>query len=323
MYVDKHIVETRYSCPLKSTVKRYRRDINERPGFILIFAHGTGFHKEHWEVTIQRIFALDTVGLVREAWAVDAQTHGDAAALNAEAMEDPNFKYSVRDYAEACANVYKTHLANRIQQGKYRVILVGHSAGGSSAALATSFLDDVPFAALVLIEPTIWPEELTGPEHDSPMITLATQAIPLRRDHWKSREDASRYLAKRIPWSMWDRRILDIYVEHGLRLDPSNGVVKLKCPPRHEAYPFANIHEAFFPITELERVKGRLAVHLVYGEREEMISGEKKEALLKVGTIASVTQIPDAGHLVVQEAPDLLGDAIWNIIRGIECPAKL
>lgn len=56
-----------------------------------------------------------------------------------------------------------------------------------------------------------------------------------------------------------------------MRLDPSNGAVKLKCPPRHEAYPFANIHEAFFPITELERVKGRLAVHLVYGEREEMM----------------------------------------------------
>ncbi len=44
-------------------------------------------------MTIQRIFALDTVGLVREAWAVDAQTHGDAAALNAEAMEDPDLKY--------------------------------------------------------------------------------------------------------------------------------------------------------------------------------------------------------------------------------------
>ncbi len=82
----------------------------------------------------------------------------------------------------------------------------------SLRALATSFLDDVPFTALVLIEPTIWPEELTGPEHDSPIVTLATQAIPLRRDHWKSREDASRYLAKRIPWSMWDRRVLDIYV---------------------------------------------------------------------------------------------------------------
>ncbi|KAK0189641.1 Alpha/Beta hydrolase protein [Armillaria mellea] len=298
MYVDKHIVETQYSCPLKCTVNRYRRDTDERPGFILVFAHGTGFHKEHWEVTIQRIFVPGYARL--------------------EAMEDPDFKYSVRDYAEACANVYKTHLANRIQQGKYRVVLVGHSAGGSSAALATSFLDDVPFAALVLIEPTIWPEELTGPEHESPIVTLATQTIPLRRDHWKSREDARTYLAKRIPWSMWDRRILDIYVEYGLLLDPSNGGVKLKCPPRHEAYPFANIHEAAFPITELERVKGRLAVHLVYGEREEMMKPS-----LKVGTIASVTQIPDAGHLVVQEAPDLLGGAIWNIIRGIECPAKL
>ncbi|KAK0447925.1 Alpha/beta hydrolase fold-1 [Desarmillaria tabescens] len=323
MFVDNYTVETQYSCPLKCTVKRYRQDVDERPGFILIFAHGTGFHKEHWEVTIQRIFALDTLSLVREAWAVDAQTHGDAAALNEEAMKDPDFKYSVRDYAEACANVYKTYLANRIQKGKYRVILIGHSAGASSAALATSFLDHIPFAALVLIEPTIWPEELTGPEHDSPIVALAAQAIPQRRDHWKSREDARRYLVKRIPWNMWDPRILDIYVEHGLRPDTSNGGVRLKCPPRHEAYPFVNIQEAVFPIAELERVKGKLAVHLVYGEREEMISREKQEALQKVGKITSVTQIPDAGHLVVQEAPDLLGDAIWNIIRGVDRSVKL
>ncbi|KAK0200883.1 Alpha/Beta hydrolase protein [Desarmillaria ectypa] len=323
MYVDNHIVETQYSRPLKCAVKRYRQDVDERPGFILIFAHGTGFHKEHWEVTIQRIFSLDTLGLVREAWAVDAQTHGDAAALNAETMEDPDFKYSVRDYAEACANVYKTFLVNRIQQGKCRTILIGHSAGASSAALATSFLDHIPFAALILIEPTIWPEELMDPDHDSPMVALAVQAIPRRRDHWRSREDAKRYLAKRIPWSMWDPRILDIYVEHGLRSDPLNGGVRLKCPPRHEAYPFVNIHEVCFPITELERVKGKLAVHLVYGEREEMVSREKQEALQKVGAIASVTQIPDAGHLVVQEAPDLLGDTIWNIIRGIDRSAKL
>ncbi|KAG7447367.1 alpha/beta-hydrolase [Guyanagaster necrorhizus] len=322
MYVDQYIVETRYSRPLKCTVKRYRQDVNERPGFILIFAHGTGFHKEHWEVTIRRIFSLDTLHLIREAWAVDAQTHGDAAALNAEAMEDPDFKYSVWDYAEACANVYKAQLANRIQKGGYKVILVGHSAGGSSAALATSFFDHIPFAALVLVEPTTWPEEFTDPEHQSPMVAVAAEAISQRRDHWKSREDAKRYLAKRFPWNIWDSRILGIY-EHGLRLDTSTGGVTLKCPPRHEAYPFVHIHEAVFPITELERVKGKLAVHLVYGEREEMISREKQEALRKVCPIASVTKIPDVGHLVVEEAPDLLGDAIWNILRSTDSPAKL
>ncbi|KAK0190255.1 hypothetical protein F5146DRAFT_1137098 [Armillaria mellea] len=84
----------------------------------------------------------------------------DATALNAEAMEDLDFRYSIRDYTEA--NTYKTHLLNRIQQGKYRVVFVEHSAGGSSVALVTSFLNEVSFATLVLIELTIWPEECTG-----------------------------------------------------------------------------------------------------------------------------------------------------------------
>ncbi|KAK0480503.1 hypothetical protein EDD18DRAFT_1113483 [Armillaria luteobubalina] len=91
--------------------------IHKWPGFIIIFAHGTGF--QHWEVTIQRIFAPDMLGLIREAWAVDAQIHGDAAALNAEEMEDPDFKYCIR-----------------IQQGKCKVILVGHFTGDSSAYVA-------------------------------------------------------------------------------------------------------------------------------------------------------------------------------------------
>lgn len=47
---------------------------------------------------------------------------------------------------------------------------------------------------------------------------------------------------------MSDSSILDIYVEHGLRVDPSSEGMRLKYPSRHGAYLFVNIRDAVFPI---------------------------------------------------------------------------
>ncbi|KAK0203354.1 hypothetical protein DFS33DRAFT_1274561 [Desarmillaria ectypa] len=116
MLVDNHIIETSSSgSRLKAAVKGYRLE-NDRtdstPGYIFAFAHGSGFHKEHWEVTIQRLLllALSLLIQILQAWAVDAQTCGASAAMNEETIEASEFNYLIQDYAEACANVYNSLL---------------------------------------------------------------------------------------------------------------------------------------------------------------------------------------------------------------------
>ncbi|KAK0237502.1 Alpha/beta hydrolase fold-1 [Armillaria nabsnona] len=326
MLVDNHVVETCSSgTRLKAAVKRYRPEnsgAGNEAGYILVFAHGTGFHKEHWEVTIQRLFALALSSPIRilEAWTVDAQTHGASAAINEETIEVPEFNYLIQDYAEACANVYNSLLRPTIREGIHKLILIGHSAGASAAALSTAFCDRIPFHAMILVEPTVWPADITNIH--SPMFILASKTIPRRRNFWVSKDEARTYLKKRAPWSLWDNRILDIYIEYGTVPRPAKKGVSLACTPRHEAMPFIT-GDSVVPLTELERTHKIIPIHLVYGERNDLFTREKQDTLQRGRKFASVTRIPGAGHLVVQEAPDKVGDVVFNILRGNARRCKL
>jgi len=77
--------------PFVTTMKRYPNSDGNQNGFTLILTHGNGFPKEVWEPTIERIFATENAkpdgSRIREAWAIDAPNHGDAAALNAALLQ--------------------------------------------------------------------------------------------------------------------------------------------------------------------------------------------------------------------------------------------
>ncbi|KAJ7490534.1 hypothetical protein FB451DRAFT_1513195 [Mycena latifolia] len=97
LHIDKFSVETNTrGVPLIALGKRYTRvpavsnppPSPGSPGVALLFAHGTGFHKEIWEPTIEALFAADREQLVREAWAVDCQNHGESAIANEKTLFD-------------------------------------------------------------------------------------------------------------------------------------------------------------------------------------------------------------------------------------------
>jgi len=76
--------------PLALAAKRYQDPSSSKSdGYTLVFAHGTGFHKEQWEPTIKHLFNLSRNSSrfpVREAWSVDCPNHGDSATLNEELL---------------------------------------------------------------------------------------------------------------------------------------------------------------------------------------------------------------------------------------------
>ncbi len=128
--------------------------------------------------------------------------------------------------AEALVAIYKQHIAPT--QGKKRVIIVGHSAGAAAACVLysmSSFLRLIPrsaeavaffrpgtypFAAVGLVDPAIWPESVIGEE--TPTYKMAAKNIPFRQASWESRSEAKKYLSSRLPWSEWDKRVLDLYI---------------------------------------------------------------------------------------------------------------
>lgn len=90
---ESYVFDPRPNYPLLITAKRYwkaeTQRTNDEDALTLVLAHGTGFHKEQWEPTIDDLFAVldqqQTVK-VREVWSIDAPNHGDAAILNEGAL---------------------------------------------------------------------------------------------------------------------------------------------------------------------------------------------------------------------------------------------
>lgn len=90
---ETYTFDPRPNYPLLSTANRYfdasSPHLNNPDALTLVFAHGTGFHKEQWEPTIEDLqqFAEETGLKIREVWSIEAPNHGDSAILNEETLK--------------------------------------------------------------------------------------------------------------------------------------------------------------------------------------------------------------------------------------------
>jgi pimeloyl-ACP methyl ester carboxylesterase len=107
--------DPRPELPLLFTVKRLWNDTipeaHRANGFTIILLHGTGFHKELWEPTIDDLFALLSQGglgsEIRDVWTIDSPNHGDSAILNEQAMK---FHETVCEYYTFAESFCETHI---------------------------------------------------------------------------------------------------------------------------------------------------------------------------------------------------------------------
>jgi len=180
-----------------------------------------------------------------------------------------------------------------------------------------------PYVAIFLIEPTILSQELfvAHAAEREQFAKMSMKATLERRDTWPGREAAASYLRCRLPWKSWDARVFDIYIKHGLRTVVSfdGQAVVLKASKRQEglAYPhFAPYIEAMTLFRERSTV---IPFHVIYGAIIDFVPKYIQESLVdpaQGGKPASVTKVPNAGHLIVQENPDGLAVAICDQLNG-------
>lgn len=87
-----HITAKRYWIPA------FEHNSDDPNALTLVLLHSTGFHKEVWEPTLERIFELasrpSNLVKIREAWAIDCPNHGESARLNAKALTHPDFYHN-------------------------------------------------------------------------------------------------------------------------------------------------------------------------------------------------------------------------------------
>ncbi|KAJ6512286.1 Alpha/Beta hydrolase protein [Mycena vulgaris] len=302
---------------LKMTAKRYftSESASNDKGFSLLFAHCIGSHKEKWEPIIERIFRSQQFKArhqrPREAWAFDWQNHGDAAILNRERLASRRqMGVSAYEWAEAIAAFTRSPR----MQGK-RMVAIGHSAGSGAMIISMKGIPipAIPYACLILVEPTVATPEMFYRFIADRVPTLVA-ATTMRRERWRSRGEAYDWLKCHAPWKAWDPRVLRIFTESGLT-DTPDGEVALKCDRRQEAIAYPDVDPHIEAVNEIARVCRVVPVHLVWANRSHLVPRVMQDSLSDASEgrmVASITRL-EGGHMA-RHSPVLLRLSLNHVL---------
>ncbi len=181
---------------------------------------------------------------------------------------------------------------------------VGHSMGACALVMA-QLADPARFRFLVLIEPIIFPGPHQRLEH--PLSEVAAK----RKKTFESREVALENFRSRPAFSGWQPDALAAYVSCGL---VGEGPVELACDPQVEAdiYRASNDHPTWEHLDEVE-----IPVLILSGGESDTIAPDFARAQADRFPSAGVETVPDAGHFLPMEKPDLVADRIRRIVDAV------
>lgn len=189
--------------------------------------------------------------------------------------------------------------------------LVGHSMGATIQLLAHGHLG-LPAAALVLIEPVVFPEGF----YRSP-VALETHPFAVRAlqrtNHWHDIAEARAYLHSRPLFQGWTEAALDLYLHHDLT-EAAGGGLHLACPPEQEAALFlGGTH--LDPGPSLARVA--CPVLLLEGAESELRGMLDFERVCSLLPACEHRRIQGAGHLIPMERPDAVRQEIETFLAPL------
>ncbi|OJA20172.1 hypothetical protein AZE42_08162 [Rhizopogon vesiculosus] len=332
LFVDTQIFETPQcvqGTPLRMLANRYTispSGADSTNGVTILLVHASGTHKEHWEPTVEALFRLQTDSeSIREAWAVEWMSHGDSAALNAELHQKSDIGTSIGDWGEAIAAFVKTHLSS------HRIVIIGHSAGCSSTMYSTKCFSGLPrvlYEAVILVEPPMIDRQVyqDNLEDRKRQIGMLTKIISAQRSQWDSRVAAYEWFAKRFPWKAWDDRVLRIFINQGLRpVDASSatGPVTTKCQKKHEAANYTDFEPVFQATEQIEKICQDVPIHFIFAEKNDLVPRYSQDSIVdpsKGRHAASITRVPGAVHMVVQQKPDALAESLFKCVFSKQMP---
>ncbi|CAL1697815.1 unnamed protein product [Somion occarium] len=341
MHCQSYVFDPRPRYPLQLTAKRYWIPSenallsNDSDALTLIFTHGTGFHKEIWEPTIEHLF--DVIAnennngrsgqrvKIREVWSVDAPDHGDAAILNEKVLQWGYSEVVSWEEHARSLHAFLTGLGTGVDVdfSTHNLVGVGHSMGAVSLILSETYMPELRFSSMILVEPMIVPEP---PKAFKERLSAGflISAAQRRRDVFPSREEATKYVQNSGVSKHWDPRVQKVFVKHGLRQLPTAEYPKLtegvtlKCSKVMEIACYKDALGRTRAFQRLHLLCSQIPVHFVYGVINDQVPGVVKENFLTVGAKgrhASVTRIDGAGHLVPHMQPQRLGRALMEILQ--------
>ncbi|EIW62399.1 uncharacterized protein TRAVEDRAFT_70479 [Trametes versicolor FP-101664 SS1] len=301
-----------------------------RPTVSLILLHSAASHKEVWFPTLEHLFDLQEQDtdhaspcVVVEAWAMDVPSHGRAAVLNEHIL--PQLADGSISGQQAARGV-QVLLKSGLIKGNH-VIGIGHSAGACVLIQSTAGYprDALPYASIILAEPVILtPDVLDQILQGDSSLGKILEYTRTRRDIWPSRAVARAWLATRLPWSQWDARVLDLYVEHALRDLPTavypdeHEGVTLATTRAAELAAYTHYEDAYEAAEILPSLcDAGLPVHIVWATVKDRLPQPVHKCAASAAAnspVRMIWNVVEGGHQIVQENPDGVADAIWETL---------
>ncbi|NNC91222.1 MAG: alpha/beta hydrolase [Acidimicrobiia bacterium] len=253
----------------------------------MAFSHATGFCRSVWAPVIGEARRLGVTGPM-VAW--DQRAHGASAK--------PPLPIDWWDTARDALAV--------LAGASNPVIGVGHSMG-AAALLMAEILVPGTFAAIVAIEPIVFPPPYQPIDHH-PLVQSALR----RRPSFATREEALANFASKAVFSAWDARALEAYVNCGLQAAGDEWV--LACPPEYEAAIFAAapLHGAWDRLGEI-----MTPVLVVAGADSDSHPAEFADAQASRLGNGTLEIVEGSGHFLPMEQPGRVAEIINQTIESI------
>jgi pimeloyl-ACP methyl ester carboxylesterase len=247
------------------------------------FAHATGFCGGVWRPVAA---ALHTSF---ESLVWDFPCHGSAPKL-----ELPIDWWDLGTFALA-----------QVAEAGFPLIGVGHSMGGA-ALLMAEIRAPGTFAALLLIEPIVFPPPFG--EYEGPQTRRARK----RRSQFSSREEARANFADKLPFSSWHPAALDGYVDCGL-IETAGGV-ELACRPEDEAaiYRAATQHGVWDLLGKVDS-----PVTILAGSSSDTHTVDFVSHLSSQIPNCEYEIVHGTGHFLPMEMPETVAERIEQLQLGL------
>lgn len=249
---------------------------------------------------------------VNDIWLVDDTHHGVSVSLNAGRLND---KVTWDDGARNLLNLIKHVIPAYPSGGSWQldwhespgsvpVIGVGHSIGGNNVVLA-ALSEPECFTGAFLVEPMCTPKAW---EHRQAMALTTLK----RRDIWPSLSAAAEMRQSPLCKS-WSDEVFDLWLRCSLVSHP-NGV-QLSTPRWCEATCFATPTAPQRAWDALEQLS--VPVGFIMAAETRWMGGERAAHEMVQRPRRGRHEVMEAGHLIVQERPEELGQALGRFLATL------
>lgn len=250
---ESYLFDPRPNYPFLLTAKRYWKPSathsSHPDALTLICTHGTGFHKELWEPTLEYLWLLDGVK-VREIWSIDAPNHGDATIHNEDTLQwGYDSVCELQTFQKCTCRIRRLMHAlwhcSRVGRIRARCTCIPggawywrrhwffqsksrwcRSLHGCSSSVRIAIHIIISYLPALTRTPRILSTTFQPPIHYTSLQLIEPMLIPKkdvfndkliegalrRRDVWPSKQDAFETLRSRPAFKIWDELALRIFV---------------------------------------------------------------------------------------------------------------